>query len=150
LAFEDKQSAVDSPYARRRLTFAVLSLVVAGIGVWLLLSSLENSPETSGVELSAGQPDHQEAGFYTIQMVEVPAEKKAIARRLMEHQKVRELAGDDDLFLRTGDDGRLNVCVGRYESSRAEGLRELRERLRVFRLNGERIFESAEIYHCKE
>ena len=90
---------------------------------------------TAGVE--------PEPGSVTLMAALLPENSSGLGRRLMASSRVRDLAGEHELFLAGTPTGRKALCVGLFDSAYDGELEKLARRFRDFRLDGRRVFPDA-------
>ena len=97
-----------------------------------------------GMELVTITPGmNPQPGDVTLMAAVLPENSKGLGRRLMKSSRVKELAGEHELFLAGTPTGRKALCVGLFDTTDADGLQELKRRFRGFELNGKRPFPDA-------
>jgi len=131
-------------YGRRPFVFGILALCVAVLGVWLSVSLLNKRQAESRPALATRSP------VYTVLLMEVAADERGKALRLVNSTAVRSLAQQNEFFFQKSRwNNRLLLCVGKFGSKDSPRLRQLLARFHDFALGGKKLFASASIYQCQ-
>jgi hypothetical protein len=126
------------------MVFTVLVAIIAGVGLWIALSSLENSPgslELSTVAIRQDMTDRE--GDITLVAAVLPENEENLAEELVKNAKVKNLAGAHELLIGTTPNGAEALCVGIFTSEESSKLTELQKRFREFDVGGKHPFGSA-------
>ncbi len=128
----------------RRVVFAIVAVAVGSIGVWFVFNTVEDPGEQQLV-LSATGSAPPSSGVYTVKLLEFSPSREPFARRLAQMDEVRDLAGDNEFSFLNLPDGRMALCVGRFEGEDSPQLRLLLHACQSFDAEGQKLFEGASI-----
>lgn len=131
---------MDERLAARTAVFGTLVVILAGVAIWFVHSALQRGGlNNNNVTLTAN-------ARHTVKVGDVSAGKRAAAQEWLDNAVRLSGAGDHKPFLHDMANGRVALCVGSFSSSDSPGARDLLERLRAYKLGGQRVFRSAVIW----
>jgi len=136
----------DSGYVLRQRIFMLLVVVVLGLGVCIVVTSMHGQRHSRGSLLSLSETTHP----YTVLLKELPESQRQLAQQLSRATELRSLAGEHKLFVMEVGQDRIGLCVGNFKSKDTPALKEMRERFSEFTCESSRPFKSAQIYNISE
>jgi hypothetical protein len=133
----------DDEFFVRRAIFSLIAAVVVCMGAWMLLTTLagqDGAAEDTLLTATVGS-------LHTVRLRTIDRTQVQAFRRMVRDSAMQQLAGGHE-FLFLPYDGRVAVCVGRFDEPDAPGAAQLLGRFReVSTASGRRPFQDAEIWH---
>ena len=123
----------------RSVVFGGIVLVLMTVALWAVLYTFRHTDGEGHYTIEASVS-------YTVNLMEVPPAQSESARALLRQEAVRELAGENELFVRRLRDGRIALCAGKFDSMDSSEARALQSRFAEYTLDGRHPFPAARIW----
>jgi len=128
-----KLSEEEQLLARRTTIFGVVVVVLAGVALWFVATTL------SGAERVSLSADVR----YTVKVLEVPQGRRREAAAMLDHPVLRSLAQEHEVHLRQLPGGGFALCAGAFHDESSEEARALLKRVREYERDGKPAFSEA-------
>ena len=122
----------------RRALFVALVVVVVCVGGWFMLTTASgNKPILSA---------NARPAVHTVRLLDFPAANRAQAMKLATVASKASLAPESEFYALPLSDGKMALCVGKFDDVNAPRLQDLVRTFRNYSADGFKPFATASVY----